>query len=69
MRLKEKVKFFNPKIGYGFIEREDKENDILVHMSAVKDSSLKFLNESEELTFEIEDGPKGPCAVKLEKTS
>jgi cold shock protein len=69
MRLKGKVKFFNSKIGYGFIERQDKEKDLFVHISAVKDSGLKFLNESDELTFEIEDGPKGPCAVKLEKTS
>ncbi|MDC0031379.1 cold-shock protein [Candidatus Pelagibacter sp.] len=69
MSLKGKVKWFNGKKGYGFIEREDKEKDVFVHASAVRESGLKYLNEADELTFEIEDGPKGPSAVKLVKTS
>ena len=69
MSLKGKVKWFNGKKGYGFIEREDKEKDVFVHASAVRDAGLKFLNECDELTFEVEDGDKGPSAVKLQKTS
>ena len=69
MSLKGKVKWFNGKKGYGFIEREDKEKDVFVHASAVRDSGLNYLNEADQLTFEIEDGPKGPSAVKLVKTS
>jgi CspA family cold shock protein len=65
--LKGKVKWFNGTKGYGFIEREDKEKDVFVHSSAVRDAGLKFLNEGDELTFEVENGDKGPSAVKLQK--
>ena len=67
--LKGTVKWFNGKKGFGFIEREDKEKDVFVHASAVRDAGLRFLNEGDELQFEIEDGPKGPSAVKLQKKS
>ena len=64
-----KIKWYNGKKGYGFIERDDKEKDVFVHASAVRDAGLRFLNEGDELTFEVEDGDKGPSAVKLQKTS
>jgi len=67
--LKGKVKWFNGTKGYGFIEREDKEKDVFVHSSAVRAAGLKFLNEGDELTFEVENGEKGPSAVNLQKTS
>ena len=67
MSLKGKVKWFNGKKGYGFIEREDKEKDVFVHASAVREAGLRFLNEGDELTFEVENGEKGPSAVKLQK--
>ena len=69
MSLQGKVKWFNPTKGFGFIEREDKEKDVFVHASAVREAGLIFLNEGDELTFEVEDGEKGPSAVKLQKTS
>ena len=43
--------------------------DVFVHASAVRDAGLRFLNEGDKLEFEIEDGPKGPSAVKLQKKS
>lgn len=67
--LKGKVKWFNGTKGYGFIEREDKEKDVFVHSSAVREAGLKYLNEGDELTFEVESTEKGPSAVKLQKTS
>ena len=67
--LKGKVKRVNGTKGYGFIEREDKEKDVFVHSSAVKEAGLNYLNEGDELTFEVENGDKGPSAVKLQKTS
>ncbi len=65
--LKGKVKWFNGKKGYGFIEREDGEKDVFVHASAVRDGGLRFLAENDKLEFSIEDGPKGPSAVSLKK--
>ena len=69
MSLKGKIKWYNSKKGYGFIEREDKEKDVFVHASAVRDAGLKIMNEGDELTFDVEDAEKGPAAVNLQKTS
>jgi len=67
MSLKGKVKWFNGNKGYGFLEREDKEKDVFVHHSAMRDAGLQNLNEGDELTFEVENGEKGPSAVNLQK--
>ena len=63
--LKGTVKWFNSKKGFGFIEREDKEKDVFVHVSAVRDAGMDGLDEGQALTFEVEDGPKGPNATNL----
>ena len=63
-----KVKWFNPTKGFGFIEREDKEKDVFVHVSAIRDAGMKRLEEGQGLTFDIEEGPKGPNAVNLQKS-
>jgi len=65
--IKGKVKWFNGSTGYGFIERDDKQKDVFVHMSAVKDAGIDYLDEGDVLTFDIEDGKKGPSAVNLKK--
>ena len=66
MSLKGKIKWYNSKKGYGFIEREDKEKDVFVHASAAQAASLE-LNEGDQLTFDVETGQKGPSAVNLQK--
>ena len=66
MSISGKVKWFNGTKGYGFIERDDKEKDVFVHSSAVRDANLE-LNEGDALTFEVENGEKGPSAVNLQK--
>ena len=65
MSLQGKVKWFNPTKGFGFIEREDKEKDVFVHVSAVRDAGMNGLDEGQSLTFDVQDGPKGPSAVNL----
>ena len=69
MSIKGKVKWFNPTKGFGFIEREDKEKDVFVHVSAVRDAGMNGLEDGQALTFDVEDGPKGPNAVRLQKVS
>jgi CspA family cold shock protein len=64
-----KVKWFNSAKGFGFIEREDKEKDVFVHISAVKNAGMDGLDEGQAMTFEIEEGPKGPNAINLQKVS
>ena len=65
MSLQGKVKWFNPTKGFGFIEREDKQKDAFVHITAVKAAGIKTLQENDKLEFTLEDGPKGPSAVNL----
>ena len=65
MSLNGKVKWFNPTKGFGFIEREDKEKDVFVHVSAVRDAGMNGLDDGQALTFDVEDGPKGPNATNL----
>jgi cold shock protein len=57
------VKWFNASKGFGFIAHED--NDVFVHISAVEAAGLDSLNEGDKITFETQDGPKGPSAVNL----
>ena len=64
-----KVKWFNGAKGYGFIEREDKEKDVFIHVSALRDAGMKGLEDGQALTFDIEEGPKGPNAVNLQKAA
>ena len=67
MTIKGKVKWFNPTKGYGFISQDDDTKDVFVHSSAVKNAGLTSLAEGEILTFEVEEGAKGPSAVNLHK--
>ena len=67
MTLNGKVKWFNPTKGYGFISRDDDSKDVFVHSSAVKDAGLSGLTEGDSITFEVEEGSKGPAAVNLQK--
>ncbi len=69
MSINGKVKWFNPTKGFGFIERGDKEKDVFVHVSALRKAGINCLDEGQVVTFEVEEGPKGPNAVNLEKAS
>ena len=50
---KGKVQWFNKTKGYGFIEPEEGDKDVFVHISAVKNSGMEDLEEGQELEFEI----------------
>ena len=60
-----KVKWFNDAKGYGFIEREDGEDDVFVHYSAIRGEGYRSLTEGSLVEFEIEQDAKGPRAANV----
>ncbi|MCS6804894.1 MAG: cold-shock protein [Acidobacteriota bacterium] len=53
-----RVKWFNQTKGYGFIERKS-GGDIFVHYTAIQADGFRSLQEGEEVSFEVTEGPKG----------
>lgn len=63
---KGKVKWFNEKKGFGFIEQEG-GGDVFVHFSAIQGDGFKTLTEGQEVEFDVVDGKKGPQASNVTK--
>ncbi|HXB97706.1 MAG TPA: cold-shock protein [bacterium] len=63
--VKGKVKWFNEKKGFGFIE-QNSGPDVFVHFSAIKAQGFRTLAEGQEVTFDVEQGQKGPQASNVE---
>ena len=58
------VKWFDERKGYGFIEQEEGP-DVFVHHSGINGTGFKTLSEGDRVTFDIEQGKKGPAAVNV----
>ncbi|MEH7350787.1 cold-shock protein [Gottfriedia acidiceleris] len=61
-----KVKWFNAEKGFGFIERENGD-DVFVHFSAIQTDGFKSLDEGQAVTFNVEQGQRGPQATNVKK--
>ena len=59
------VKWFNESKGFGFITPEDGSKDVFVHFSEIQAEGFKALTEGQSVTFNVEDGPKGPQATRV----
>ncbi|PRO64799.1 cold-shock protein [Alkalicoccus urumqiensis] len=60
------VKWFNAEKGFGFIEVEG-QDDVFVHFSAIQEEGFKSLEEGQTVSFEIEQGQRGPQAANVQK--
>ena len=58
------VKWFNSSKGFGFIEN-DEGGDVFVHYSAIQTEGFRTLEENQRVTFDIEQGDKGPAAANV----
>jgi CspA family cold shock protein len=60
------VKWFNESKGFGFISPADGSKDVFVHFSAIASEGFRTLAEGQQVTYEVEDGPKGPQAKNVQ---
>ncbi len=58
------VKWFDEKKGFGFLTQESGD-DLFVHFSEIDADGFKTLNENDKVSFDLAEGPKGPCAKNV----
>ena len=61
------VKWFNNKKGFGFISREEGDQDVFVHYSSIVAEGYRSLEEGDQVQFTVEEGEKGPSAVNVQR--
>jgi len=59
------VKWFNDAKGFGFITPEDGSKDVFAHFSAIASEGFRSLSEGQKVTYDVEQGPKGPQAANI----
>ncbi|MDH5485429.1 MAG: cold-shock protein [Gammaproteobacteria bacterium] len=59
------IKWFNESKGFGFISQDDGGADVFVHFSAIQGTGFKTLAEGQKVSYDVENGPKGPQASNV----
>ncbi len=59
------VKWFNEAKGFGFITQDDGGSDVFVHFSAINGSGFRTLAEGQKVSYDVQQGPKGPQAASV----
>ncbi len=60
------VKWFSSEKGYGFITPDDGGNDLFVHFSSIAGSGFRNLEEGQRVSFDVQEGQKGPQAAQVQ---
>ena len=62
-----KIKWFNPKKGYGFIDQDDDEKDMFIHITALQKANISGLNEGDKIEYEVEEENGKVSAVNIKQ--
>ena len=62
-----KVKWFNPKKGYGFVDQDDDEKDMFLHITALQKANISVLNEGDKISYDVEEENGRESAVNLKQ--
>ena len=62
-----KVKWFNPKKGYGFVDQDDDEKDMFLHITALQKANISVLNEGDKISYDVEEQNGKESATNLKQ--
>ena len=62
-----KIKWFNPKKGYGFIDQDGDDKDMFIHITALQQANISGLNEGDKISYDVEEENGKQSATNLKQ--